>query len=97
MRDYDYVCRYGGEEFAVILPQTGISDGLPVARRICESVSSHQFVTGRATVSAGIAAYPQNAPQKEGLIEKADQALYQSKLNGKNRVTASGEAIRDDN
>lgn len=87
VRDYDYACRYGGEEFAVILPHTEAEEGRLVAERIREAVCSHRFLTGETTVSMGVAAFPGHLTEKGDLIVNADKALYTSKVKGKNRVT----------
>jgi diguanylate cyclase (GGDEF)-like protein len=90
--EIDVVCRYGGEEFAIILPETSSADAAAVADRIRENIAEHDF-TGKdgigvsSTVSIGVAEYPTNSSEREGLISSADLALYQSKSMGKNRVT----------
>ena len=91
VRDMDTVNRYGGEEFAVILPQTDPANGLRVAERIRENVAATPLEAGlagplRLTVSIGLAVYPDDAGGKSGLIECADRALYAAKRTGKNRV-----------
>ncbi len=91
-KDIDVVCRYGGEEFSIILPETNSSDAASVAERIRENMAEHEF-TGKdgasisSTVSIGVAEYPVHSSEREGLIMAADLALYQSKSMGKNRVT----------
>lgn len=86
IRDCDYAIRYGGEEFAVILPQTFMNEGCLVAERIRENVARHRFDFGSVTVSIGISSCPQSNKCKEELLKKADMALYRAKNNGKNRV-----------
>ncbi|WP_415889675.1 diguanylate cyclase [Neptuniibacter sp. SY11_33] len=95
-RAQDMVCRYGGEEFAVILPETDIDGAQLIAERIRSAIAElkieHKFSsTGdTATVSAGVASInPSKGGSPHELIELADQALYQSKQNGRNRVTLS--------
>lgn len=91
-RKLDYICRYGGEEFAIILPKTNIKDALAIAERIHASVGSFHFEIGlgtppqKITLSLGVATFPNHAHYKSELIQAADKALYQAKKQGKNRV-----------
>jgi diguanylate cyclase (GGDEF)-like protein len=87
-RDVDVVARYGGEEFAVILPACGPSDAMRVAERIRRAVAGHDGLAS-VTVSAGVASLPAHAVDGEGLIAAADEALYRSKDDGRDRVTVS--------
>ena len=80
-RDTDMVFRYGGEEFAVILPQTPMQQAKIVGERLIEAVRSKLPVT----VSIGMAVFPDNAQTKNELVGRADKALYQAKALGKNR------------
>jgi diguanylate cyclase (GGDEF)-like protein len=93
LRNVDTAARYGGEEFAVILPETGIEGASLVAKRIRVSISSNPLSIDRElsipmTVSIGIASYPDCADTAKRLSQYADQALYESKSAGRNRVTA---------
>lgn len=87
-RDSDLVSRYGGDEFAVILKDSDKENALRIAERIREAVqyafSSHQV---QITSSIGIATFPSDAENKPDLLTAADAALYQSKNNGRNRVS----------
>ncbi len=93
-REIDYVCRYGGEEFAIILTQTTKEQGFVIAERIRERIAQHQFPKYpnfkdlRFSVSIGLASFPQDAQIKEELIAKADKAMYIAKFGGKNRTYA---------
>ncbi len=93
LRDADLPCRYGGEEFAVILPETDRLGAYAVAERIrqkTDQVFSEGPVAGKMVTvefSAGIASLPEDGLDPATLIARADQALYQSKRNGKNRVS----------
>ncbi|APW42457.1 sensor domain-containing diguanylate cyclase [Rhodoferax saidenbachensis] len=84
-RAYDHVTRYGGEEFGVVLPDTHLADMRAVAERIRLAVQSLTGLHRPVTVSVGAAlSDPMASPAS--LVERADQALYQAKLNGRNRV-----------
>ncbi len=96
MRETDVVARYGGEEFAVILPKTSKAQAAALAERMREAVEELNFPGAesqplkRLTVSIGVASYPDDciaADSVADIIELADQALYQSKSGGRNRVT----------
>ncbi|WP_162131405.1 diguanylate cyclase [Gayadomonas joobiniege] len=84
------VCRYGGEEFAVLIPQSSENYAVETAERIRQAISDadiiHQEVTITTTVSIGIALYPEHGRNLEKLIKCADIALYQAKENGRNQV-----------
>ncbi|MBI3179124.1 MAG: diguanylate cyclase [Deltaproteobacteria bacterium] len=91
VRETDFVARYGGEEFLVILPQTHFSGCLPVAERVWRSVAEHEYVAEknktRVTVSVGVSFFPnKNVATVEQLLHSADQALYQAKREGRNRI-----------
>jgi diguanylate cyclase (GGDEF)-like protein len=92
IRKVDIPCRYGGEEFVVILPETKKQDAKKVAEKLVSIISSHRFEhaetqpLGFISVSMGLATFPQDDTNEEGLIVKADEALYLAKSSGKNRV-----------
>ncbi len=91
VRKLDIPCRYGGEEFAVILPDTNLTACLPVAERIRETVATTPLdVDGKElvmTISLGIATYTeQKEITVEALVKEADEYLYQAKESGRNRV-----------
>lgn len=91
VRAVDLVCRYGGEEVAVILPTTDRSEALQVAERLREAMAGRPDEHGiRVTFSAGVAVYPDHADQADGLIGAADAAMYRAKRAGKNRVLLAG-------
>jgi diguanylate cyclase (GGDEF)-like protein len=95
IRKTDILCRYGGEEFALIMPETKLEEAVikKIKEKIIERVAStaieideDKFI--KITLSAGIASYPKQAEDGKELIKKADIALYCSKENGKNQLTA---------
>lgn len=92
VRDIDVVCRYGGEEFAIILPETPADKAHDVMSRLRACVAAREFpidekgTTVRITVSSGVAVYPQDGADPLELVGKADAALYCAKKAGKNQV-----------
>jgi len=86
----DYVCRYGGEEFAIILPYTDKKEAFMIAERMRENIARTSFLNQDVlpnkvlTVSIGIATYPDNASTPAELISYSDKALYEAKKKGKN-------------
>lgn len=89
-RAHDVVCRYGGEEFVLMLPQLPPTQALQRAEQLRSAVQNHGFVTERGTLhitlSVGVASFPQHGRTPEALLHQADQALYQAKHNGRNQV-----------
>jgi diguanylate cyclase (GGDEF)-like protein len=89
-RAVDIVCRYGGEEIAVILPETPLADACRAAERLRQAVAQLGTPRGQpVTVSLGVACYPDHARHTDGLIAAADAAMYQAKRAGKNCVRAA--------
>ncbi|WP_243371267.1 diguanylate cyclase [Geotalea sp. SG265] len=91
VRDVDTVIRYGGDEYTIILVETGIEAASMVAERIRSTIEAHVFnqsegLNIKLTASLGCASYPNDATCKLQLLELADQAMYRSKAGGKNRV-----------
>ena len=89
-REIDFIARYGGEEFSAILPETDKAGAIMMAERISSRISRRQIKvfdeTLNLTISAGVAAFPQNTIHSDVLVEIADKALYKAKLSGRNRV-----------
>uniref|UniRef100_UPI00260D6699 GGDEF domain-containing protein n=1 Tax=Pseudomonas sp. TaxID=306 RepID=UPI00260D6699 len=92
IRDVDIAGRYGGEEFAVLLPGTSLAGGITFAERLRKAVEANEVVhdgkTIRCTISLGVADLSEPVSDYKHLIERADQALYVSKESGRNRVSA---------
>lgn len=88
LRKIDVVCRYGGEEFAIVLTQTNALHALRVAEKLARIVESWQFpgVPRTVTVSAGVAAYPDHGTTRDELVGAADTSLYAAKQSGRNQV-----------
>jgi diguanylate cyclase (GGDEF)-like protein len=96
VRSTDFVARYGGEEFVIVLPETNKTCSLRAAEKIRAAVATHPFPMsgsqpgGSLTLSMGVASYPEDMPDSEVLVERADQALYQAKRTGRNRAVMAG-------
>jgi two-component system cell cycle response regulator len=97
VREVDIPARYGGEEFAVILPGADTDGAKIIAERLRKTVMGRSFSSDDAvfkvTLSIGISTSPADAGDKEGVIEKADQALYHAKHNGRNQ-SASWSSVK---
>jgi diguanylate cyclase (GGDEF)-like protein len=85
VRDQDTVFRVGGEEFAVLLPGLVARDALPVAERLRAAVAGAPF-SPALRVSIGLASWPQDAPDRDALLRRADAALYAAKRAGKDQT-----------
>ena len=92
-RATDLVARHGGEEFAIVMPETDGAGAGVIAERIRERVAAEVFDTGlgplRVTISLGLATYPADAARKADLLETADGCLYAAKRGGRNRTVAA--------
>lgn len=101
VRESDISARYGGEEFAVLLPHTDPRGALKMARRLAGAISEMKFekLQGRQiTVSTGVATFSgNNLASFDQLVQRADQAMYQAKAEGKNRVAVAADAPLDKN
>ena len=92
LRHYDVPARFGGEEFAILLPETPPEQAFEIAERIRRTVAASAFDVEtssepiRATVSIGVAGYPRDGLDTNELIHQADLAVYRAKLQGRNRV-----------
>jgi diguanylate cyclase (GGDEF)-like protein len=88
----DYVCRYGGEEFAIILPYTDKKEAFLIAERLRENIEKHPFIHKEIlpnkvlTASLGLASFPDNGNLPSELISYCDKALYEAKHKGKNKT-----------
>ena len=89
----EMACRYGGEEFCVLLPDCPKSKALLLANELRKEIEAREIILRRqkthVTVSIGVAAFPKDAASRDDLIFKADEALYQAKETGRNKVSAA--------
>lgn len=91
VRSEDFVCRYGGEEMAIILNNTSHKTALEIADKICKTVANKDYELSpdlevKITISLGVATFPQHGSTPSELIEYSDKCLYKAKENGRNQV-----------
>ena len=96
VRGCDFIARYGGDEFVVVLPETDQSEAKTIGERLRSLVAKTKYDGSQEeesaiTVSVGLATYPKDAQSKEDLIKRADQALYRAKSNNRNNLCVFGE------
>jgi diguanylate cyclase (GGDEF)-like protein/PAS domain S-box-containing protein len=95
----DVICRYGGEEFGIILPESSAENAAIRANALCEEVKKldlryKNHTLGTITVSVGVACFPENGRTAEELLKTADQCLYESKAAGRDKVTVATAGSR---
>lgn len=100
LREYDLPARFGGDEFAILMPETTIAEAMAVAERIRRGVASIELKTSAgsiapATVSIGVALFPAHGGSASELLGAADRAVYQAKALGRNRVCAFADRGAD--
>lgn len=91
VRSTDFVCRYGGEEMSIILPNTDKKEAVITAQKICKAISEKPFKLTNdkesvVTISLGVATYPEDGELPGDIISRADERLYHAKENGRNQV-----------
>jgi two-component system, cell cycle response regulator len=100
LRDNDVVCRWGGDEFVILLRATDSGGALKVAERIRRSIESHLFLAreGQAiklTTCIGVASYPEHLVDQTGLVDFADRAMYRGKKGGRNVIYLASAAFEN--
>jgi diguanylate cyclase (GGDEF)-like protein len=90
-RKMDVVCRYGGEEFAIVVPETSCENAQHVAEKLRRQIESHPFpgVPRPVTISCGVADYPTHGATRDEVVAAADAALYAAKEAGRNKLSAA--------
>ena len=92
VRREDVPCRFGGEEFALVLPELPVDKAVERAERLRKEIEALSGMpAGRVTASFGVASFPADGASGEAVLRAADVALYQAKNRGRNRVVAAGE------
>jgi len=96
LRKVDVVCRYGGEEFSILVPQTTGDHAVGVAEKLRKVIEDWNFpgVPSPVTVSIGVADFPENGATRDELVKAADGALYAAKQAGRNRVLTASASTR---
>jgi diguanylate cyclase (GGDEF)-like protein len=93
IRSCDYAARYGGEEFIIVMPEIGRDEGVKAAERIRANLAKEKIdANGHSvavTISVGVASFPEHGDDAQGIISKADAALYQAKKRGRDRVVVA--------
>ena len=91
VRSSDVVCRYGGEEMAIILKDTDFDQAFLTAEKVCKTIAAKPFKIAantekQVTISLGVSTFPDHGQTVQEMIEHADQGLYAAKENGRNQV-----------
>lgn len=94
-RATDIVCRYGGEEFSVLLPMTNMDAAAVAAEKVREAIASLEFPGFSITTSVGVAARDADVLEPQDLLDRADKCLYVAKRSGRNRVVRWDEVPED--
>ncbi len=93
IRDLDFAARYGGEEFAILLPDTDRFGAIATAERCRAAIADHGWKKRKITISVGISSLTPTTSSEAEMVKEADQALYQSKHLGRNRVNHGSNVV----
>ncbi len=98
VRQVDTLARYGGDEFTILLVDTGHDAALRIAERIRRTIEGHSFEAGRdghlkLTISIGVATCPVHGSERDALLDAADKAMYRAKSEGRNRVCSAAQVV----
>jgi diguanylate cyclase (GGDEF)-like protein len=98
VRDNDIVCRWGGDEYVILLRGTDCGGALKVAERIRRSIETHHFLARegyalRVTTCIGIASFPEHAKDKDSLLDFADRAMYRGKKSSRNVIYVASDGL----
>ncbi len=98
LRDVDIISRYGGDEFVVVLPETGLRTTFAITKRLLRAFHRHEFLSAEGlnvhlTASFGLAGFPDHARNKKDLIRLADQAMYEAKYGGRDRICVARRRV----
>lgn len=90
-RKTDLICRFGGDEFAILLPETGADSALGAAEKLRRVIATSELpgVTATVSLSVGVASYPHDGDSRDAIVKAADDALYRAKQAGRNCVVAT--------
>ncbi len=96
LRDEDFIYRYGGDEFVVILPHANLDDAKIVGERILTEIKAHQFISSKRknlsmSASVGVAEFPRDAANKDDILNIADSMMYKAKNAGRGKVVTTRE------
>ncbi|MGO9181132.1 MAG: diguanylate cyclase, partial [Candidatus Limnocylindrales bacterium] len=99
VRGADVACRYGGEEFVILLPKASLADTQRRAEALRDGIKVHQAeepmrLYPSATMSIGVAAYPEHGSTADALLLATDSAMYRAKALGRDRVVVAGDSER---
>lgn len=96
VRPEDTVCRFGADTFAVTMPDTNRANGAIAGERLRQAIEQNEFVVGNEiialTISAGVAAFPEDVETKKELIDKAEEARFEATQRGRNKVCSAGDS-----
>src|SRR2546425_6743884 len=93
IRGSDIACRYGGEEFTLVLPNATPESALRKAEAICSAIREDRDRLLEVTASLGVALFPDHAADAESSLRAADEALYEAKRKGRNRVRSFADTV----